>query len=647
VTSIFQDLFYTYDPTGNITHIRDDAQQTIYFNGQVVLPQCDYVYDPIYRLISATGREHIGQLAQPQTSWNDEFRVNLPQAGDGTAMRNYTEQYLYNAVGNFEKLIHQAAQGNWTRAYTYNEASLLDSSKNSNRLSNAAVGAVTEPYTHDAHGNMTSMPHLTLMQWDFKDQLNATSRQAVNATPPKDKMPETTLYVYDAGGQRARKVTERQDGSRKAERIYLGGFEIYRGFNANGKDFALERETLHITDGKQRVSLVETRTQGTDGSPAQLVRYQFGSHLGSTSLELDDKANVISYEEYFPYGSTSYLAVDQGIKAAAKRYRHTGKERDEETGFTYHGARYYAAWLGRWTSCDPAGLSQSPNPYEFVGSRPLVLVDKSGLSNTHWFDFSILDELAEAVDTNLNAAARNKASQETKQDVNIPLAVVKEAAASGYELATTAPVKVAVKAAKTWQNEFVAAVVTPNANEATAHSVKAVGAAARFAAASILAYEAAKKKAPPSAQMAPDPQAPPDSNSPPTPAGPPETPAEPAQPAATPPGPPTPTPDAPPAAPASEPPDSDPALNDPPVRGERFKQGQGLNQAEGSEAGKRALIEERRKLAEGQASEAFTNERKQFTAEPDSTVSDEWGDQPLPDQQGMRGNRKSGDRWDK
>jgi RHS repeat-associated protein len=642
VTSIFQDLFYTYDPTGNITHIRDDAQQTIYFNGQVVLPQCDYVYDPIYRLISATGREHIGQLAQPQTSWNDEFRVNLPQAGDGTAMRNYTEQYLYNAVGNFEKLIHQAAQGNWTRAYTYNEASLLDSSKNSNRLSNAAVGAVTEPYTHDAHGNMTSMPHLTLMQWDFKDQLNATSRQAVNATPPKDKMPETTLYVYDAGGQRARKVTERQDGSRKAERIYLGGFEIYRGFNANGKDFALERETLHITDGKQRVSLVETRTQGTDGSPAQLVRYQFGSHLGSTSLELDDKANVISYEEYFPYGSTSYLAVDQGIKAAAKRYRHTGKERDEETGFTYHGARYYAAWLGRWTR-----LSQSPNPYEFVGSRPLVLVDKSGLSNTHWFDFSILDELAEAVDTNLNAAARNKASQETKQDVNIPLAVVKEAAASGYELATTAPVKVAVKAAKTWQNEFVAAVVTPNANEATAHSVKAVGAAARFAAASILAYEAAKKKAPPSAQMAPDPQAPPDSNSPPTPAGPPETPAEPAQPAATPPGPPTPTPDAPPAAPASEPPDSDPALNDPPVRGERFKQGQGLNQAEGSEAGKRALIEERRKLAEGQASEAFTNERKQFTAEPDSTVSDEWGDQPLPDQQGMRGNRKSGDRWDK
>ena len=29
-----QDLRYTYDPAGNITHIRDDAQQTIYFNGR-------------------------------------------------------------------------------------------------------------------------------------------------------------------------------------------------------------------------------------------------------------------------------------------------------------------------------------------------------------------------------------------------------------------------------------------------------------------------------------------------------------------------------------------------------------------------------------------------------------------------------------
>ncbi|MBK8943481.1 MAG: hypothetical protein IPM79_39265 [Polyangiaceae bacterium] len=29
---------------------------------------------------------------------------------------------------------------------------------------------------------------------------------------------------------------------------------------------------------------------------------------------------------------------------------------DEETGLYYPGARYYAAWLGRWTSADPLGI---------------------------------------------------------------------------------------------------------------------------------------------------------------------------------------------------------------------------------------------------------------------------------------------------
>jgi hypothetical protein len=55
-----QNIHYTYDPVGNIIAIRDDAQQTIYFDGQVVRPDAEYKYDAIYRLIEATGREHIG-----------------------------------------------------------------------------------------------------------------------------------------------------------------------------------------------------------------------------------------------------------------------------------------------------------------------------------------------------------------------------------------------------------------------------------------------------------------------------------------------------------------------------------------------------------------------------------------------------------
>lgn len=67
----------------------------------------------------------------------------------------------------------------------------------------------------------------------------------------------------------------------------------------------LERETLHVMDDKQRIALVETRTHGNDPSLPQLIRFQYSNHLGSASLELDNQGQIISYEEYYPYGSTS------------------------------------------------------------------------------------------------------------------------------------------------------------------------------------------------------------------------------------------------------------------------------------------------------------------------------------------------------
>lgn len=373
-----QNLHYTYDPAGNISHIRDDAQQTIYFKNQRVEPSNDYTYDAVYRLIEATGREHLGQVggAPIPHSHDDAGRVGLVSAdaagrfapSDGTAMGRYIERYVYDAVGNFLQMQHHgsaAVLSGWTRAYTYDETSLIEDGadgtppKTSNRLSSTTVGAnPVENYTHDVHGNMTGMPHLNMMQWDFKDQLHATSRQVVNDTPPPAKVPETTYYVYDAAGQRVRKVTNRQNGTRKEERIYLGGYEVHRKYDGAGNAVTLERETVHVMDDKQRIALVETRTldtAGNDQAPRQLIRYQFGNHLGSASLELDDHAQIISYEEYVPYGSSTYQAVRRQTETA-KRYRYTGKERDEESGLFYHGARYYAAWLGRWTSCDPKAM---------------------------------------------------------------------------------------------------------------------------------------------------------------------------------------------------------------------------------------------------------------------------------------------------
>jgi RHS repeat-associated protein len=381
---VLQDLTYTYDPSGNITHIRDDAQQTIYFRNRRVEPSSDYTYDAVYRLIEASGREHLGQAGAPiPHSYSDALRVQLPHPGDGNAMGTYLERYTYDEVGNFLAMQHQGSDPinpGWTRVYSYNEGSLLEPGQQSNRLSSTNIGTTTETYSilgngFDAHGNMLRMPHLQVMQWDFKDQLQMTQRQAVNAedTEGVERQGERTFYVYDSAGERVRRVTESSTGQIKEERIYLAGFELYRRNGVN----PLVRETLHLMDDKQRIGLVETRTQGSDPSPQQLIRFQLSNHLGSATLELDDQSQIISYEEYSPYGSTIYQAVRSQTETP-KRYRYTGKERDEETGLSYHSARYYAPWLGKWTRPDEIAPAAA-NRYEYGASNPVRFVDQTGL----------------------------------------------------------------------------------------------------------------------------------------------------------------------------------------------------------------------------------------------------------------------------
>jgi hypothetical protein len=272
-----QNLRYTYDPAGNITHIQDDAQQTIYFRNKRVEPSNDYVYDAMYRLIEATGREHLGQVggAPIPHSYNDARRIGIDwSANDGDAMGIYEERYVYDAVGNFLEMQHRGtdpANPGWTRTYAFGETSLIEDGtpgtlhKTSNRLSSTTVGSnPTEQYGYDAHGNMLKMPQLQIMQWDYKDQLSMTQRQKVDDQDADGiaRAGERTYYVYDAAGQRVRKVTDLANDSLKDERIYLGGFEIYR--KRSGSDAGLVRETLHILDGRQRIALVEMRVD--DGS---------------------------------------------------------------------------------------------------------------------------------------------------------------------------------------------------------------------------------------------------------------------------------------------------------------------------------------------------------------------------------------------
>ena len=138
---------------------------------------------------------------------------------------------------------------------------------------------------------MTSIGGLAL-SWDDQDRLRTVDLGGGG----------TAYYVYDTSGQRVRKVIDDQHGVRRQDRVYVGDYELYRQFGAG----ALTRESLDVVDDKRRVALVERTTTPT--VEAQILRYQYANQVDSAFLELDGAGEPISYEQYHPYGTSSFQA---------------------------------------------------------------------------------------------------------------------------------------------------------------------------------------------------------------------------------------------------------------------------------------------------------------------------------------------------
>jgi RHS repeat-associated protein len=400
VRDLLQDIKYTYDPMGHVTHVVDEAQETSFFRNVIASPVNAYTYDALYQLIDATGREHLGQPPGPPLPYtNSDSKRFGAHPGDAAAMGRYTERYVYDDAANMIEMKHDSsdtrvdvASRTWTRSFTYQESSLTESDKTGNRLSYSAVGRETNNFVYDEHGNTVYMPHLGgspatgNVKWDYLDQMKELDLGGGG----------TAYYTYDSTGQRIRKVIERGPNLTE-ERLYLGSVEFFRKESASA---SFERETLHILDNKNRIALVESRvedTAGTDRAPARLIRYQIATPNGSSAIELDDEAKTLSYEEYSPYGSTTYQASTPTLETP-KRYRFTSKERDEESGLSYHGARYYAPWLARWINVDPIGTGDGLNVYLYCHANPIGRIDPTGNAGIPDESFADFDPLMRSIE---------------------------------------------------------------------------------------------------------------------------------------------------------------------------------------------------------------------------------------------------------
>ncbi|MBK8718436.1 MAG: hypothetical protein IPN32_27470 [Deltaproteobacteria bacterium] len=354
-----QDLHYSYDPVGNLTQVRDAAQAIVYRDNAALEAVNDYRYDALYRLVEASGREHEGQAANgrtPRTSDAVVVPLRATSPNDPKAMRRYVQRYRYDAVGNLRTLQHHAGAGSFRREYAYAEHG------NRLRATGNAAESLHERYAYDVAGHMVAMPHLQKLVWNENDALELVHRGTQQ------------VWLQYAGGVRVRKLVRSGEGVVE-DRVYLGAEELYTKRRAG---VVVERTLTEHVGGALQVDIKLVADGNTIAKPVALRRYALADHLGSVKLEMDPDGQVIAYEEFHSYGTSSYRAMRSGLDAAASRYRYTGMERDEETGLAQHGARYYAAWLGRWTSADPTGLSDGVNRYAYCRGSPTGSRDRDG-----------------------------------------------------------------------------------------------------------------------------------------------------------------------------------------------------------------------------------------------------------------------------
>jgi len=104
--------------------------------------------------------------------------------------------------------------------------------------------------------------------------------------------------------------------------------------------------------------------------------YHFDA-VGSTSQLTDASQDVVNAYIYLAFGEI----IDKQ-EAVDNEFRYVGQlgYQSEVDLFTYVRRRYYAASYGRWLSRDPVMIGPSVgNAYGYVGDRPTLKVDPSGL----------------------------------------------------------------------------------------------------------------------------------------------------------------------------------------------------------------------------------------------------------------------------
>jgi len=191
------------------------------------------------------------------------------------------------------------------------------------------------------------------------------------------------------------------NGGNYTKHIYMGGQRITSKVSNSGIFTASPVTTIDLQAKyiaqtakiKERFDSLRVTYKGTPQSGGLVSKdtstptgsyFYHSDHLGSSSLITDASGAIVQHLEYVPFGET-FIDERRSQSSWTTPYLFSGKERDEETGLLYFGARYQDSKYGIWYSVDPlAEKFAGRSSYEYCLSNPVAYIDHDGRFSQKW-----------------------------------------------------------------------------------------------------------------------------------------------------------------------------------------------------------------------------------------------------------------------
>jgi RHS repeat-associated protein len=356
---VLQDIQYQFDDVGNVSSYENKA-------GTYTTAQ-EYAYDGLYQLVYAKG-----------------VSVNKPH-GDFDYQAEYTQTYQFDAQG----LGNMTQKRSWTANtdprrlgdpldYEQDYAYAAGYAHRAERIGR-------RHYRYDLNGNVATEqdgPFSTVVStgghtitelengtkvvdngWGMND--NGVTIPAPKVWKREYAWNERNLlrtsrddqhiveYTYGQDGERSGKYSMTADGGHRHETLYFNKMWTWH-YDGLLNEFT-GQNSKHVYLGESRIVTKISRADNGGFTAEERIKqyYYHSDHLGSAQVISNADGQEYERIEYTPYGE---LWIEKASTASNIDipYRFTGKERDEETGLYYYGARYLDSKASRWLSTDPA-----------------------------------------------------------------------------------------------------------------------------------------------------------------------------------------------------------------------------------------------------------------------------------------------------